>query len=66
MRVMVYRGASGCRVIVEFHKPAWSRQPRPLSRTRARPSPACRPAPLSDSCDLRLRTQGHDLQLPYL
>jgi len=44
MRAMVYRGPSGCRVIVQFHKPAWSRQPRLLSRTFARPSPACQAA----------------------
>ena len=31
VRIIVYRGISGCRVIVLFHKPAGSRQPRQLS-----------------------------------
>ena len=35
MRVMVYRGISGCRPIVCSHKLAWSRQPRLASRISA-------------------------------
>jgi len=38
MRAMVYRGTSGCRVIVQSRKPASSRQPRLLSLPFARPS----------------------------
>jgi len=68
MRAMFYRGTSGCRVIVQFHKPAWSRQPRRLSRIFGHLSPACQASPrprLRDGgCDLQLRNQGHDLQLP--
>jgi hypothetical protein len=41
VRIMIYRGFSGCRVIVLFHKLAGSRQPRPLSRVFGHPLPAC-------------------------
>jgi hypothetical protein len=50
VRIMVYRGFSGCRVIVLFHKLAGSRQPRLLSRAFGHPLPACQV-----SVTLRLR-----------
>ena len=67
VRIMVYGGISGCRVIVLFHKLAGSRQPRSLSRVFGHPLPACQAGVtlrLPNGRDLQQSNQDHDLQLP--